>query len=82
MQEVLGEKGSEGEMKTLPTGRRHRSTREEKVDYMSRHPELWDRSPLQIKRALVEAGLLSPHTYVLDVRVPSLIKAAKKAAAR
>lgn len=58
--------------------RRHRSSRTDKILFVARRRELWDKPETEIKKALVDAGLVSPSTYILDIRIPDLLKEAKK----
>jgi hypothetical protein len=58
----------------------HLSTRTDKIAFLSKHRELWDKTAIEIKKRLVDAGLVRPSTYVLDLRISDLIKAAKKLA--
>lgn len=43
------------------------STREDKINFLRNHPDLWDAHEKVIKQALVEAKLVSPKTYIRDI---------------
>lgn len=57
---------------------RHKSSRQQKVLWLASHPEMWHRHPLDIKDALVEAGLVSAKTYVGDLRIATLVEYASQ----
>lgn len=65
-------------MKQTRRNARHLSTQFEKVEFLSRHPELWKRSELEIRNALVAAKLVSVKTYIGDLHIPYLVEKARK----
>lgn len=54
----------------------HRSSRTDKIVFISKHKELWEVDAVVVKRALVKAGLVSPSTYVLDLGIRELVEKA------
>jgi hypothetical protein len=46
--------------------------------FLAKRPELWSAPHRTVKRELVAAGLVSTTTYILDLRIKSLIEDAKK----
>jgi hypothetical protein len=49
----------------------------QKLTWLQRHPELWDKPELEIKAAMVTAKLCSRSTYVKDLHLGMLLDQAK-----
>ncbi|MGD0696500.1 MAG: hypothetical protein ABSB82_16895 [Terriglobia bacterium] len=47
--------------------------RPRRVAWLARHPELWDRSRLEVLKQMQRAGLYSRTTKPLDIRLDSLV---------
>lgn len=60
------------------TFRNPKSSRIDKIKFVADHPELWNRPYSEIKKALADAGLVSRSTYIYDLRIPGLLREAKK----
>ena len=53
--------------------KRNLSTRQQKIYWLAAHPEFFDKPSKEIQKALIEAGMFSPKTSLIDLHLDRLV---------